>query len=112
MAAIDFGKLSQTVVNEVVLLLKTDMQGYAKEVEIDTRQFIQSMSQDLQRWTDQLEKGEITQRNLERFVKAKLDLMKMEALKNAGIGLIELDKVKNKILLTVIDFVLGVLIKL
>ncbi len=106
MATIDMARLSQTVINEVASLFKTEMQKYAKELEADTREFIQSSAQDLQRWTDLLEKGEITQKDFEGLVKGRVDLMKVTALTKKGIAKIKLDKIKNEIFLIIINLLI------
>jgi len=88
----DLLELGKQQLQEHVDALLKDGQDFAKEVE-----------EDLKQWTQQLAAGEMSSAGFEMAVRGKAELAKMEALKQAGLAAIRIDKLKQGILETVVN---------
>ena len=60
-------------------------------------------------WIDQLSKGEITLDDFEFLLKGQKDLAKMNALKQKGLGIVQINKFKSALIDIVRDAVSTVL---
>ncbi len=61
----------------------------------DGRGFVDKAKQDLQRWTTLLAEGRLTKQDFDFLVKAKKDLVAMEALKQAGLTEVRIGRFTN-----------------
>lgn len=57
----------------------------------------------MQRWTKLLAQGDLTQDDIEWLVTSKKNLAEMEALKQAGLTLVRLERFQNALISLVID---------
>jgi hypothetical protein len=99
----DFERFLDTVKDEVVALAKDhleEMQGAAVQ---DGEAFLERTKDDLKRWTRLLEQGDLTREDVEWLIKAKKDLAKMEALKQAGLAAARVDRFRNALIDRVIN---------
>lgn len=78
---------------------------FALAAQKDSRAFLETFRGDLQRYTELAATGRITREEFEFLVMAKRDLAAMEALKQAGLAKIRIEKIKNGILELVISSV-------
>lgn len=69
----------------------------------DAKKFIDDTNDELQRWTKQLAKGELTKDEFIFLVRSQKDLFDLHALKQAGLGLIAAQKFRDAVIDLVIN---------
>jgi hypothetical protein len=98
MAQIDIESIFNTLKTGIVDLAKKSAAGYVEQAKTAGQATLNAMKEELQTWTTQLKNGEIDEDDLKDLIAGREDLIKLEALKQAGIAKIELDKFKNGII--------------
>ena len=73
----------------------------------DGKNFLDSLRDDLERWTKLLANGELTTADLEWLIESKKDLTEMFLLQQAGLAQIRVDKFKNSLVNMITDTILG-----
>lgn len=68
----------------------------------DAQAFLNDLETDLKTWTQQLASGQLSLTDFEFLVKGKKDLAQMVALKEAGLAVIRIDRVRNALINLVI----------
>ena len=86
----------------LLTVVKEGFETYKEQVLADGSAFAVKTKDDLQKWLKQLKEGILTKDDFEFLVKGKSDLAEMEALKLAGLAEVEIDKLKQSIINTVI----------
>lgn len=109
MATIDFNALLGNLKNGVTALAVSSVGQYANEAKADGIKLVESLKTDLQTWATQLAEGKITTTDVEFLVLAKKDLIQMNALKQAGLGLIKIDEFKNSLLQLIVKTLVGLI---
>lgn len=99
----DFNDFWDEVKERVAELAKKSWKDFADEVQEDGKSFLEGIKEDLKRWTKLLAHGSITKEEYEWLVLSKKDLIELEALKQAGLGKIRLQRLKNTLIDIVID---------
>ncbi len=102
MGNLDFNSLYKELVSESTQLVISAFKNYKKEAKADIENFTSSIKPKLEQWTIQLAEGKITKDDLEFLILQKKELLEMKALKQVGIAQIELDKLKNNVLSSII----------
>jgi len=69
----------------------------------DGSAFLDGTREDMERWTKQLAKGELSKEDFRFLVLGKKDLMEMEALKQAGLALVRVDRCRKGLLDLVVN---------
>ncbi len=78
--------------------------GEVKDAAVaDGQAFLEKTKADLVRWTKLLAEGELTKDDFEWLIAGKKDLAEMQALKNAGLTLVRLERFQNALISLVID---------
>jgi len=101
--------------NDFMSMLKDDLLEFAKEnlddykdeLLKDGSEFVKKTKKDLERWTEGLATGALSEKDFEFLLKGKKDLAEMEALKQLGLSKIRLSKLTNGI----IDVITGSAVK-
>lgn len=109
MKDIDFQSLLKSLEVEISKLALNSFKKYKKEVIDDSMDFLDKIKANLKIWTQQLASGELSNDDYKFLMLGQKDLIKMNALKRAGITLIEGDRFKNNLLDIVIKTVTGLL---
>lgn len=86
------------VKDDIYGLAKEKLGGRVNEAKEDTRVFLEKTQGDFNRWIKLLKSSDLTQEDFEWLAKSKKDLMELYALKQAGLSLIEADKLKDDLL--------------
>lgn len=107
MGNIDFQALLATLKDEVIKLATSSVQNYASEAKIDGLKLLDSLQTDIKNWTAELVAGNLSADDLQFLVMAKKELIEMNALKQAGLGLIKVDELKNSLLQLVVKTLLS-----
>jgi len=102
-----FNDFVTTIKDDLLDYAKENLEEYKDEILKDGNIFVEKTKVDLQRWTEGLASGALSQADFEFLLKGKKDLAKMEALKQLGLSKIRITKITNGI----IDVVVGSAIK-
>lgn len=94
----DFSDFLDTLKDEIVDLATDHLDDLRDEAIQDTEQFLEDAEEDLKRWTRLLEEGAISERDFESLVKGQRDLAQMEALKQAGLAAVEVDRFRERLI--------------
>jgi hypothetical protein len=94
MANIDIDSIISDIEQGVGSLAGNLVPGFVSQAEKDAGNFLQQVKADLQQWTVQLTKGQISKDEFSDLVQGDKDLLKMAALTKAGISQAKLDSFK------------------
>ena len=109
MATFDFQTLFDQLKKELSKLAVTSVEQFKKEAETDAQNLLEDLKQDLQNWTFQLAEGELTGDDFEFLVMGQKELIKMHLLKQKGMALIDLDRLKISLINQIIKTTLMVI---
>ena len=98
MATFDFQTLFDQLKKEAGNLANTSVEQFKKEAVTDAQNLLEDLKQNLQTWTVQLASGEMTKDDFEFLVMGQKELIEMNILKQKGMALIDLDKLKTKLI--------------
>lgn len=84
-------------------LASKNWKEFKEAAEKDGKVFFDTIKEDLQRWTTLLAQGDLTQDDIEWLVSGKKDLAEMQALKQAGLALVRLERFQNALISLVLD---------
>jgi hypothetical protein len=93
MANID--SILKTVEEQTKALAQKLFQQYTQQAMTDVQDFLQKSKADLERWAQQLAEKKIDAGEFASLVQGKLDVAEMKALKQAGLGQVQLDTFTN-----------------
>jgi len=96
-------RLLSYISQEIPPLAHDLLGGYAQQATKDIQRFIKTLEVDLKSWTELYAQGRITSSDFEFLIKGKGDLVKMRALKQAGLAKVALEKFR--------DAALGIIIR-
>lgn len=80
---------------------------YATQLQNDTKAFLAQSAAHLQIWTAQLARGEIDQADLAAYVQADVALAALEALTQAGLAAVDLQRFRDTLVSVVTDAALA-----
>lgn len=84
-------------------LAQSSVKKYVAQATSDGQSMLTSMESDLKNWTSSLASGALTPDDFKDLVLGQKDLLKLSALTQAGIAVIEADKFKQAVLNLVIS---------
>jgi hypothetical protein len=99
----DFNEFLNTLKINIKEFAENNWRDHLEDVISDGSEFLRKTEDDMKRWTRLLAEGSLTPADLKFLVLGKKDLAEMEALKRAGLALVQVDKCRNGI----IDLVVG-----
>jgi hypothetical protein len=109
MATFDFQTLYDQLKKEVSSLAVTSVQQFKKEAETDAQNLLEYLKQNLQIWTIQLATGELKKDDFEFLIMGQKELIQMNFLKQKGMALIDLDKLKISLINQIVKTALSVI---
>jgi hypothetical protein len=109
MNTINFDQLFQTLQTGVESIAKESFQNYYNQAKADGQSARDSMKTNLQNWTAEVGNGALTAEDLEFLLKEEDALDEMIALKQAGLGQVQLDKFKNALISLVVNTLTGLI---
>ena len=98
-----FDDFLKALKDNLVDTARDQLQEHAEAFVKDGEDFAEETKDDLEDWTKDLAAGNMSLVGCELAVRGKADLAKMEALKQAGLAAIRIDKLKAAILDTVVN---------
>lgn len=98
-------------INDFLVSLKDELLGFAEknlkdykdELLKDGNTFAKKLKSDLERWSQGLVSGALSKKDFEFLVKGKKDLAEMEALKQAGLGKVKINKIRDGVIGIVVN---------
>ncbi len=87
----------------MVEVAEKNWKEFREAAEKDGNAFLDRTEEDLRRWTKLLAQGDLSQDDFEWLVAGKKDLAEMEALKQAGLALVRLERFRNALISLVVD---------
>lgn len=109
METFDFKTLFDQLKKEVSNVAVTSVEQFKTEAETDAQNLLKYLKQNLQTWTIQLATGELKKDDFEFLVMGQKELIQMNILKQKGMALIDLDKLKIKLINQIIKTALTVI---
>jgi len=109
MANLDFQNLVETLKTEVTNLALSTVNNYKSEATADALNMLNMMKENLSTWTMELADGKMSTKDFEFLVLGQKELIEMNALKQAGLAMIQVDEFKNSILNLIIKTVIGLI---
>lgn len=109
MTDLNFDQLFQNLEAGVATLAKTTLSGYVSQATTDGQSVLDAMKVDLQNWTQEVAAGNMTAEDLAFLLKGEQDEIEMEALKQAGLAEIQIDKFKDGLLSMIVGSVTNIL---
>ena len=99
----DFDDFLENLKKGLEELAKKNWREFREAAEKDGKAFVEKTKEDLRRWTKLLAQGDLSKDDFEFLVAGKKDLAEMEALKQAGLTLVRLERFQNALISLVID---------
>lgn len=107
METINMEAMLVTLRNEIAHMATAQVKEYANEAKADGWKLLENLKSEIQSWSKLLAEGKIKPDDLQFLMMAQEELLKMNALKQAGLGKIKADEFKNSVLELVIKTVAG-----
>lgn len=99
----DFNDFLTLLKEHLVTLGRSEVEEHAEALLQDGQDFAQQAEADLKQWTGALAAGAMTGPEFRLAVRGRAELAQMEALKQAGLAAIRIDKLKQSIVDTIVD---------
>lgn len=99
----DFNDFWESIKKGLVEVAEKNWKEFREAAEKDGNAFFDKTKEDLRRWTKLLAQGDLSQDDFEWLVASKKDLAEMEALKQAGLALVRLERFQNAVISLVVD---------
>lgn len=106
----DFEEILQQLKNNLLKLISEEYDDFRDAAQKDVETFLVESRDKLERWTTLLAKGELTLEDYTWLLKSQKDLFVMRTLYNAGISKMRIEVFKNKVINTIIDVVVGIVL--
>lgn len=103
----DFEELLKQIKDELLKILGESYADYKNESKKDVEAFLEASKDKLERWTKLLANTELTVKDYEWLLKSQKDILVLKALYQAGITKQRLGHLKNKIIDTIVNVVVG-----
>ncbi len=99
----DFNDFWKNLKSGLEELAKKNWKEFSEAAEKDGKAFLDKTKEDLKRWTKLLAQGDLSKDDFEWLIAGKKDLAEMEALKQAGLALVRVERFQNALISLVID---------
>ena len=91
---LDFDAFFKELKAGMAEIAKKEATDFVSEATSDGDVFLNAVKADLKKWAKQYAEGKLSKENFEFLVKGKKDLAKMEALTQAGLAAIRVDRIR------------------
>ena len=90
-----FDDFFQEVKGGVIDIARNEAAQFVKQASDDSQKFVDALRADLETWTRQMAAGELSLTDFEFLVKGKRDLAEMNALTQAGLAAVRIDRIRT-----------------
>lgn len=97
-----FNDFLSTLKDDLMTFAKENLEEHKDELLKDGNAFVRKVKKDLERWTEGLATGALSQADFEFLLKGKKDLAEMESLKQLGLSKIRINKITEGIFSVVV----------
>lgn len=104
----DFRAFLSAFQDGVRQLIGNTLHDFQSAAEHDVRAYLEQARADLERWVAMLAEDQLTRDEFEFLVKGRKDLAEMQALEQAGLALVRVDRFRDQLL----DLVVGTAVNL
>lgn len=109
MSTIDFDQIYKDLQSGVVTVAEDSLKDYVGQAKKDGQLAISKLKDNLSLWAVEVETGAMSKEDLEFLLQGEEALSEMEALKQAGLAAIEIDKFKNALINMILGTVTGLI---
>jgi hypothetical protein len=106
----DIEALIKLLKDELLKVLGESYADYKTETKKDVASFLALSKVKLERWTALLQAGDLTPADYEWLLQSQKDVLVLNALNQAGVSKLRLGHLKNKIIKTIVNTVITVVI--
>lgn len=99
----DFNEFWESLKKGLEEIIKKNWKEFKDIAEKDGKVFLDKTKEDLKRWTKLLAQEDLTKDDFEFLVAGKKDLAELEALKQAGLAQVRLERFQNRLISLIID---------
>ena len=100
-------QIKTQVAQQAAALAQTLLSQFVHQAVQDGNVFLNQTENDIATWLQQLQNGDITQKNFDSLVRGERDLAEMDALKQAGLAQVSIDTFVNGFIQIVINVALA-----
>lgn len=97
MATTDFNELFDTLIRGISTIAQEIVKDYVRQATKEGHKALTALKSSLKRWSEQVERGELSKEDLEFLLQGRKELTEMKVLQQLGIAKVQLDKFKNAI---------------
>jgi hypothetical protein len=98
MANIDIGNILKSVEDQSKALAEKLFKQYTHQAVSDVKDFLEKSKDALKGWIEEFARGALDKDEFESLVRGQADLAEMRALKQAGMGMVQIDTFTNGVL--------------
>jgi hypothetical protein len=98
MAKIDINGILKSIEDQAKALAQQKIKDYSQQALADVKSTLQDSKDDLQRWVEELVRGDIDKDEFESLVQGQIDVAKMQALKQAGLAQVQIESFVNGVI--------------
>jgi len=95
MAKIDINGILKNIESQTKVPAEQQFKQYTQQAVGDVKSSLQDAKADLERWVEELARGDIDKDEFESLVQGELDVEKMRALKQAGLAEAQIESFVN-----------------
>ncbi|NRD21235.1 hypothetical protein HNV08_14345 [Winogradskyella eckloniae] len=106
----DIEELLKLLKDELLVVLGENYGDFKKETKADVEAFLTLSKVKIERWTKLLQAGELTGDDYKWLLESQKDVLVLNALYQAGVSKLRLGHLKNKIIKTIVNTVLAVVV--
>ena len=101
--AIDINGILKSVEDQTKALAQQQFKQYTQQALADVKSSLADAKADLERWVEELARGDLDKDEFASLVQGQLDVGKMQALKQAGLGEVQIESFVNGVIDIVVN---------
>lgn len=94
--------MSEPLIENILTALKAELPQLAGASMTAARHLLTSISEDMQQWSAQAASGHLSAEDLEWLAKSRLDVVRMETLRETGLALVQLDALRRRLAIHIV----------
>jgi|SRR5205085_3103710 len=103
MAKIDINAILKSIEDQAKTLAQQKLKNYTQQALADVKGTLEDSKANLERWVEELARGDIDKDEFESLVQGEIEVEKMRALKQAGLAQVQIESFVNGIIDIVVN---------